>query len=67
MNEFQKIIWRWNDRNLMISNGPARGMLLIRHDNGTAVSVVIRLHAFDALWNAMKQASNAVNLNDGEE
>jgi hypothetical protein len=67
MNKFQKIIWRSLMRQMMISNGPARGMILIRHDDGAAVPIVIPLHAFDALWNQMMQASTPVDIDDAED
>lgn len=49
--EFKKLTYRWKDRELKLSNGPARGMLLVRHDDGTTVGIVVPLHVFDALWN----------------
>jgi hypothetical protein len=50
MNQFKKIAYRWKDRQLLLSDGPARGMIMIRHDDGTTAAIVLPLHAFDALW-----------------
>ena len=50
---FKKLTYRWKDRQLKLSNGPARGMLLVQHDDGTTVGIVVPLHVFDALWNSL--------------
>jgi hypothetical protein len=67
MNEFQKIIWRIKDRQMMISNGPARGMILIRHDDGKTAAIVIPQAAFDALWEQMALVSPPVDISDDED
>jgi hypothetical protein len=62
----EKIIYRWKDRQLMMSNGPAAGMLLIRRDDGTTVAVVIPADAFAALWGEMTGSIVPVETTEDE-
>lgn len=63
--ELQKITYRWKDRVLMMSNGPARGMLTIRHDDGKKAAVVVPFPAFDALWEKLSAVVEPENLMGG--